>query len=329
MSDPVEFRIVGSDEQPLAGAEVAFSAGNGGSVDPPGATSDRDGIARTRWTLGTTAGPNVLTVTAGTASAEFNATGNPGRPASVAAVAGDNQTVPAGNPVPTPPSVRVSDAFGNLVDNAPVSFSVLAGGGRVTNALAFTNAVGVAAVGSWILGPAAGPQSLVARVEESGIAGNPVVFNATATAPSGTQMVITAGNNQTAPVGRLVPVPPTVIVRNGVGDGVPGVTVNFEVASGGGSVIGARQVTDATGTTAVGGWFLGNVPGTNTLRAVAAGVVGGRSAADGGRRRGRGAAAARRRRRSRRGSSGDRACRRQSVADARRRGRPRDRRGRP
>jgi adhesin/invasin len=85
-------------------------------------------------------------------------------------------------------------------------------------------------------------------------------------------MVLTAGNNQQAPVGRLVPVAPAVQVRNAAGAGVPGVVVTFAVASGGGSVVGAQQVTDATGMAAVGGWFLGPLPGPNTLTASSQGL---------------------------------------------------------
>jgi adhesin/invasin len=273
LPDPIEVRVFGSDDQPLPRATVTFSAANGGSVDPGTATTDGNGIARTRWTLGQTAGPNVLTATAASgASTTITATATAGRAATVTGVAGDNQTAAAGTAVPIAPSVRVTDAFGNLVADAPVTFSVLSGGGRVTNGLRLTNSQGIATVGSWILGPAPGVNTLAARVEASAVTNNPIVFTATATPPTGSQMVATAGDNQQAPVGRLVPVAPTVAVRNPSGDGVPGVIVTFAVASGGGSVVGSRQVTDATGTAMVGGWFLGDLPGTNTLRASAPGL---------------------------------------------------------
>jgi adhesin/invasin len=166
----------------------------------------------------------------------------------------------------------VTDAFGNLVAQAPVSFSVLTGGGQVTGGIRLTNAQGIATVGSWVLGPSAGTQTLTGRVETGGVANNPIVFTATATAPAGAQMVIVSGNNQTAPVGRLVPVAPTVQVRNAGGTPVAGVSVTFAVASGGGAVVGSRQITDATGMATVGGWFLGSTPGANTLTASAQGT---------------------------------------------------------
>jgi adhesin/invasin len=273
LPDLVGVRVFGNDNQPLSGVNVTFSTSNGGSVDPANATTDGNGIARTRWRLGQTAGANVLTATSGSASATVNATGSAGRAANIALVAGNNQTASASSAVEVAPSVRVTDSFGNLVSGAAVSFSVLSGGGRVTNALVSTNAQGVSAVGSWILGPAAGENTMTARVEEPGVAGNPILFTATATAPTGTTMVIVAGDSQQAPVGRLVDIEPTVRVRNSAGEGVPGVAVTFTVASGGGRAIGRNQTTDATGAASVDGWILGDLPGTNTLTATAAGVT--------------------------------------------------------
>lgn len=272
LSDAIEVLVVGSDNQPLPGAAITFSAGSG-SVDPAAATTDADGIARTRWTLGTTAGEQTLSATAASGvSATFTATVTAASPASVSAVTGQAQTAAAGTAVPTAPSVQVADAFGNHAAGVAVTFSVLAGGGRVTAGVRTTDAQGIATVGSWVLGSAAGEQSLAARVEAGGVTNNPVVFTATATTPTGSEMVATGGDDQQATVGQLVPVAPTVMVRDDAGDGVAGVVVTFAIASGGGGVVGSRQVTDADGMATVGGWFLGPLPGTNTLTASSAGL---------------------------------------------------------
>ena len=272
VADPIEVLVVGTDNQPLPGATVTFST-QSGSVDPATATTDADGIASTRWTVGTAAGQHTLSAAAGSGvSATFTANVTAAAPATVSAVAGNAQTAPAGTAVPTAPSVQVADAFGNLAQGVPVTFSVLSGGGRVTGGVATTDATGVATVGSWVLGSATGEQTLAARVEAGGVANNPVLFTATATTPTGSQMVATAGDGQHATVGQLVPIAPTVVVRNGAGDGIPGVVVTFAVATGGGGVVGSRQVTDATGMATVGGWFLGPLAGTNTLTASSTGL---------------------------------------------------------
>jgi adhesin/invasin len=272
LPSPIAVTVFGSDDQPLPGAQVTFSAANGGSVDPAAATTDLDGVARTRWTLGPDVGANVLTVTAGSVSTTLTATASAGPPATVTLVVGDNQTAAAGTAVSVAPAVRVADAFGNLAAGVAVTFSVLSGGGRVTNGLRATDGQGVATVGSWILGSAAGTQTLAARVEANGVANNPIVFSATATARVGSQMTVSAGDNQHAPVGHVVPVAPAVVVKDPSGAPVPGVVVTFAVGSGGGAVIGGRQTTDALGIAAVGGWFLGDLPGTNTLTAAAVGL---------------------------------------------------------
>src|SRR5207248_854466 len=54
---------------------------------------------------------------------------------------------------------------------------------------------------------------------------------------------------------------------------VQGVGVTFAPASGGGSVTGAEQTTNAAGVATVGSWTLGTTAGPNTLTATAAGLA--------------------------------------------------------
>ena len=80
---------------------------------------------------------------------------------------------------------------------------------------------------------------------------------------------IEAGDNQvTAPNGD-VSIKPSVRARDVFGNGVNGVTVNFAVATGGGSVTGETQVTANGGIATVGGWTLG-ASGDNSLTAALA-----------------------------------------------------------
>ena len=88
---------------------------------------------------------------------------------------GDGQTVSAGISVPIKPSVVVRDAKKRGIPGVKVTFAVASGGGSVTGAAAVTNAKGIAAVGSWTLGGAAGVNTLTAKV--AGLA--PVTFTAT------------------------------------------------------------------------------------------------------------------------------------------------------
>jgi large repetitive protein len=89
-----------------------------------------------------------------------------------------------------------------------------------------------------------------------------------------TQIAVKAGDAQTASAGAAVAIAPSVVVTDAKGKPVPGVTVTFAVATGGGSVTGSPAKTDASGIAAVGSWKLGAVVGANTLTATSAGLTG-------------------------------------------------------
>jgi glucose/arabinose dehydrogenase len=192
-------------------------------------------------------------------------------PVGTAVSAGNNQSTTTGMAVPVRPAVLVTDRAGRGVANMAVVFEVLSGGGSVTGASQTTNASGIATVGGWTLG-AVGAQQLNARV-----LGLPVVaFSATATAPQGApQMEAVAGSNdQTGTAGLAVANAPAVRLRNGSGATVPGVTVTFAIASGGGTVQNATATTDAGGVATSGRWTLGGTAGQQTVAASATGYPG-------------------------------------------------------
>jgi Putative Ig domain len=263
---------------PVSGVAVTYAvASGGGSLTGAAQTTGTNGIATVgSWTLGTTAGANTLTATA----AGSGITGNPvtftasatgAVPTQIAVLAGNNQSATVGLSVPVPPSVIVRDASNNPVAGVAVSFAVASGGGVVTGASQTTNTSGIATVGGWGLGTTAGTNTLTATATGSGITGNPVTFTATGTAGAAYLVGVSAGNNQSASPGSALPVPPAVFAHDFWGNPVPGLVVTFAVASGGGSITGAAQTTNASGIAAVGQWILGTTAGANTLTATAAG----------------------------------------------------------
>ena len=100
----------------------------------------------------------------------------------VTAFLGNNQPGLVGFGVNVRPAVRVVDTLGNPKVGATVTFAVAGGGGGVTGGTAVTNANGVAQVGRWTLGGAAGVNSLTATVAGGTFTGNPVTFRDTALA---------------------------------------------------------------------------------------------------------------------------------------------------
>src|SRR5207247_127234 len=232
-------------------------------------STDASGLAAVgSWTLGPTVGPNTLTASVpGLSAVTFTATGTAGGASSIVISAGDNQSAPVGTVVGTRPAVLVRDQFNNPVANVAVTFAVASGGGSVTGASQLTNANGLATLGSWTLGTSPGSNTLTATASGPAIAGNPVTFTATGTAGSASSIVISAGDNQNAPVGTAVGTRPAVLVRDQFNNPVANVAVTFAVASGGGSVTGASQTTDASGVATAGSWTLGPTAGPNTLTA--------------------------------------------------------------
>lgn len=75
------------------------------------------------------------------------------------------------------------------------------------------------------------------------------------------------GDAQTASAGSAVPNALEVVVLDANDRGVPGITVNFVVTSGGGTVEKPTSTTDGTGTASAGAWTLGTVAGSQTLAA--------------------------------------------------------------
>jgi adhesin/invasin len=92
------------------------------------------------------------------------------------------------------------------------------------------------------------------------------------TGPQVATLLIVAGDSQTVTAGAPVPVAPTVEALDASGNRVPGVTVTFAVASGGGGITGPMVVTNALGIARVGSWTLGTSAGANTLTATVPGT---------------------------------------------------------
>ncbi|NOT08116.1 MAG: hypothetical protein HOP28_07915, partial [Gemmatimonadales bacterium] len=179
-------KVTDAANNALSGVAVTFAvASGGGSITGGAATTNATGVASVgSWTLGTVPGTNTLTASiAGTGitgnPATFTVTSAAGPPKTLTKEAGDNQNGTTGTAVAIAPSVKVVDQFGNPVFGATVTFAVASGGGAVTGATPATNITGVATVGSWTLGPAAGANTLTATVTGAGVTGNPGTFTAT------------------------------------------------------------------------------------------------------------------------------------------------------
>ncbi len=262
---------------PVGGVAVNFAVASGGGSIPGGsATTNASGIAAVAsWTLGTTAGANTLRATSGSLTGSpvsFAATGIAGAPTKIAKKDGDGQTAHIGAPVSVAPSVLVTDAYNNPVSGVTITFAVASGGGSIPSGLVTTNASGIAAVGSWTLGPNPGPNTLTST--GAGLTGSPLTFNATGIVGSPTTMAMYDGDGQMTTAGTAVTRAPSVRVTDALGAPVAGVAVTFAPVLGGGSVTGGSATTNASGIATVGSWTLGTTAGANTLTATSGGLTG-------------------------------------------------------
>jgi adhesin/invasin len=197
----------------------------------------------------------------------------PSDPSQIQILRGDDQVGDAGMPLADSVVLRVEDEANRGIADRAVTWVVSVGGGSVTPGTSTTNGDGLASA-EWILGPAAGPNSLEARVSGIGT----VIFTATANSDEAgseaTSIELIEGDDQRVPVGIKVPVRPAVRVINAAAQPVSGVEVRFVVTDGAGSVSGAIQTTNAEGIARVDSWTLGPSPGPNTLEAHAGSLQG-------------------------------------------------------
>jgi hypothetical protein len=136
-----------------------------GSVGDSSVTTDSAGIAYGRWTLGSAAGTQRLTVRASPIEKELvvTARGLPRSPASLGFASPPAQGS-VGRSLPQPLKVVLKDAYGNPIANRAVTFVPV--GGKVSPARVVTDAHGVAAT-KWTLGEKPGVQTLAAAVKDS------------------------------------------------------------------------------------------------------------------------------------------------------------------
>lgn len=165
--------------------------------------------------------------------------------AAVAVVSGDNQTGTFGTALPDPLVVRVTNSTGDSLNGVPVDWSVTAGGGAVSRTSTTTDAQGQAQV-TLTLGPG-GINTVQATVRNTSL-----TASFTATATSGTDntaasILLVSGDNQSAALNTALPDSLVVRVRNAAAQNLSGVTVQWTVTEGGGTLGSATSSTDAQG----------------------------------------------------------------------------------
>ncbi|HEX7336757.1 MAG TPA: Ig-like domain-containing protein, partial [Gemmatimonadales bacterium] len=146
LRDPLVVRVLDAEQNPIPNRAVTWIVtGGGGSVSQENTTTNAQGEASTRWTLGPAAGPNsVNAVVSGVGTATFTATGTAGTVSpSNSSVTAAPGTITVGSGTSTV-TVTVRDGSNNPVAGVSVSLASSGSGNTINPASASSNSNGVA-----------------------------------------------------------------------------------------------------------------------------------------------------------------------------------------
>lgn len=160
--------------------------------------------------------------------------------------------------------------------NAPASFLPC----EETETAPPPSTIGMRGIGHWLAVARSGARAVIGffmprklYAFHLGVGGSTCCFSQVGWALPAILSKVSGGDGQTAAPGTAVAIPPSVALHDSGGGPVVGETVTFSIGSGGGSITGATQVTDASGVATIGSWTLG-AAGPNTLLATSNGAVG-------------------------------------------------------
>jgi adhesin/invasin len=248
----VQAQIVSASGQPIPFVSLRFLNQADPTKTPPVtcaggfALSDNTGTATCDAVLGGALGTVQVTPNVGYLQTlrpiSFNIT--KGIPGAIRIVQGDKQAGKPGDKLPLPLVVEVSDGFGNILPQAPVTWAVpVAGTAILSDVISTTDQVGKASA-VVTLGNTTG---LVKITVTTGSITQ--TFTLTSLVPvAGLQYV--SGNAQSTLVN--TPFPSALVVKlvDNSGNGVAGVTINFALLSGNAVVSNSNPTTDAQGNAA-------------------------------------------------------------------------------
>ncbi|RMF67218.1 MAG: T9SS C-terminal target domain-containing protein [Calditrichaeota bacterium] len=273
----------------------------GGTIDGTAATdtakevtTDANGEAGVTWYLGGDLSPNgqklrisstdgINDLNGSPTVVQATATTGPVDPDS-SSISTNVSELPADGQSVATITVTLTDKFKNPVAGKAVIIQATGSNNFITQPMNLTDANGQA-VGT-ISSTKAEVKNVTARNLTDGFNLNvsvPITF----TSLSASTIEASGGDNQTANVGTAVENPIEVLVTDDNNNPVPGVTVDFEVTSGGGAVqaesgsvpggaLGKTSVAVVTGSDgkARAQWILGPNPGVNTAEARVQGLTG-------------------------------------------------------
>ncbi len=293
VADPIRVKILADSttNEPAANYAVTFSTFTaGGRLSTSTNFSNTDsilvvhtdgqGLSQVYWRLGEKSGTQNLKIEAGDISNSpewITATASAASPALLLLVDGNEQNGPIGEPLKKPFRVRVTDSYGNPIENISVKFTSTSNGSFDGSALLTmnTNSAGEATA-VYTLGTNAGYQKVAtAEARQNGqLIGSRIDFYATATGGAAKNSAIHSGNDQTGIVDTEAPEPLTIRITDKFGNPVPGFPVTFSSLADG-LVNGQESATIQTNTSGLASitYTLGKIAGDQHIEALCPGLT--------------------------------------------------------
>jgi adhesin/invasin len=169
--------------------------------------------------------------------------------------------------------VKVTDAAGNPVAEAAVTFAIVSGGGSITGGNQTTNISGIATIGSWTPG-SVGANTLSASA--IGLTGSPITFVATGTAGAASKLALTTVASATAQNRVPFATQPVVQIQDANGNAVrqSATVVTVALTTGGATLGGTTTATTSiNGAAAFSNLSISGAVGGHTLTFSAPGLT--------------------------------------------------------
>ncbi len=163
-------------------------------------------------------------------------------PASIQVTGGNNQTVTAGQAIPSALTAIVKDTNGNLLASQAVTWTVSpATAGNFTNTVSTSDSNGKVQTGFTLATSASGNVSITVAISGNSSIKNSFTLTAMPLYTVGVLTKGSGGDNQTTTSGQTFPNPLVVTVTTSTGQAISGATVNF--SSTGNANLSASSVT--------------------------------------------------------------------------------------
>ncbi|MCX6132220.1 MAG: FG-GAP-like repeat-containing protein [Ignavibacteriales bacterium] len=289
LPSPLVVKVTDQGGNPVSGVGVTFAissaptGASGQSLSIVNAITNSVGQVSSVLTVGGKKGTYTVTATSSGLSGSpitFTATAGGGAATTIALTSGNNQSAQIGLGIPNPFVVTIVDQGGNGVSGVNVSYAITsvptgAAGQSLSTSSAVTNANGQS---STILTLGNKTGAYVVTAASAGLAGNPVLFTATATIGPAKTITLTSGNGQSAPNGSALTSPFVVTVTDDGGNPVPGVTISFGFTStpagAAGHMLSAMNATTNVNGQALTTLTLGNKAGSYLVTATSGNLNG-------------------------------------------------------